>query len=77
MAISAEELDAMQREYRMAVDAWIAAIRNEEALASVNHNTTEIDKWESAADAEEQARNQAKDAKKTYEGALRQEFFNF
>lgn len=77
MSIDIAELDRMQSNYKTAVDEWIAAIRQEEALASVNHTVAEIDQWENAAGVEEEARENAKAAKKKYEDALREEFFNF
>jgi hypothetical protein len=77
MTIEKAELDQMQSTYKAAVDEWIATIRLEENLASANHSVAEIDKWEAAGDREEEARNKAKGAKKAYESALRQEFFNF
>ncbi len=77
MTIDKSELDAMQSDYKTAVEEWIAAIRVEEALASTNHSVAEIDRWEGAADREEEARRKAKAAKKAYEDALRREFFNF
>jgi hypothetical protein len=40
------ELDQMQASYKAAVEEWIAAIKEEEALASVNHTVAEVDKWE-------------------------------
>jgi hypothetical protein len=77
MAIELAELDSLQATYKAAVDVWVAAIQYEEALASVNHSVAEIDKWEHAAESEEQARKKVKIAKVAYENALRQEFFNF
>jgi nicotinamide mononucleotide adenylyltransferase len=77
MAIDSSELDQMQRKYKAAVDEWVAAIRREEALASVNHDVAEVDQWENAADREEELRGKAKAAKTAYESALRREFFNF
>ncbi|MFZ0743234.1 MAG: hypothetical protein WAM85_02455 [Terracidiphilus sp.] len=77
MAIEQSELDAMQSDYKSAVDEWVIAIREEEALASTNHTVAEVDRWEGAAMREDEARNKAKTAKKAYEDALRQEFFNF
>ena len=77
MSIDVAELDRMQSNYKAAVDEWIAAIRQEEALASVNHNVAEVDQWENAAYSEEAARENAKAAKKKYEDTLREEFFNF
>ncbi len=72
-----EELDAMQSAYKAAVEEWIAAIREEEALASGEHSIEDIDQWEAAHFREEAARNKAKAAKKDYEDALREEFFDF
>jgi len=77
MAISAAELDQKQTAYKAAVEQWVAAIRHEEALASVNHELADVDKWELAGDAEEELRSAAKLAKKEYEDALREEFFDF
>jgi hypothetical protein len=77
MAIEISELDTMQQNYMTAVDVWLEAIRHEQSLATVNHSVAEVDLWEHAHDREEEARAKAKDAKKSYENALRKEFFNF
>ncbi len=77
MAIDVSKLDQMQSTYKDAVDAWVTAIRQEEALASVNHTVAQVDQWENAASLEDEARDKAKAAKKEYEDALREEFFNF
>ena len=71
------KLDSMQAAYKTAVEAWIAAIREEEALASVHHNLAEVDAWEAAHFREEEARDKAKAAKAEYEDELRQVFFGF
>jgi hypothetical protein len=71
------DLDQMQRDYKAAVDEWVAAIRHEEALASVDHTVAEIDKWENSAFLEDEARNKARAAKKQYEDALREKFYHF
>jgi hypothetical protein len=42
------ELDQLQADYKAAVDDWMAAIREEEALASGDHDVAELDKWEAA-----------------------------
>jgi hypothetical protein len=70
-------LDQMQAAYQAAVEEWIAAIKREAALASVNHTVTEVDKWEAAHFAEDDIRNKVKAAKKRYEDALREKFFGF
>jgi hypothetical protein len=78
MAIEISELDELQQEYKTAVDEWVAAIRAEEALASVaDHSVADIDAWETADNAEEEAREKAKDAKQAYEEALRGKIFHF
>jgi hypothetical protein len=77
MESAATELDQLQRAYKSAVEAWIAAIREEEALASTEHSVADVDKWEDTDFAEEEARDKAKTAKREYEDALREKFFNF
>jgi len=71
------ELDQMQASYKAAVEEWIAAIKEEETLASVNHTIAEVDKWEGAHFREDEIRNKVKAAKKKYENALREKFFGF
>lgn len=61
----------------MAVEAWIAAIREEEALASGDHSVAEVDRWEESDFREEALRKKVKAAKKEYEDALRLKFFDF
>jgi hypothetical protein len=75
MAHESKDLDKLQSAYHAAVEEWIAAIREEEALASVNHSVAQVDQWEQAHFHEEDLRNKAKAAKKRYEAALRFEFF--
>jgi hypothetical protein len=71
------DLDQMQAAYHAAVEEWIAAIKQEEALASVNHTIAEVDKWEAAHFAEDDIRSKVKAGKKKYEAALREKFFGF
>ena len=77
MSVEVSDLNQMQAAYKEAVEQWIKAIREEEALASVDHSEAEIDAWEAADFREEDARERAKEAKKNYEDALREKFFNF
>jgi len=77
MSVEVSTLNQMQAAYKEAVDQWVAAIREEEALASVNHSEAEVDAWEAAGFREEDAREKAKEAKKNYEDALREKFFSF
>jgi hypothetical protein len=71
------ELDELQASYKAAVEAWISAIRNEEALASGNHSVADVDKWEQAHFEEDEMRTTVKEAKAKYEDALRAKFFGF
>ena len=77
MAVDIEMLDRLQHNYKQAVEKWIAAIREEEALASVDHDVAKIDVWEKAHFAEDELRQTVKAAKKDYEDALRAEIFGF
>jgi hypothetical protein len=77
MAVDTSDLDAKQAAYKAAVEDWIAAIREEEALASVAHNVAEIDRWEAAHFQEDRVRGKVKAAKRVYEDALRLAHFDF
>ena len=78
MSCEHPELDGLQAAYKNSVEAWIASIRKEEALASAaDHSVTEIDQWEKAHFEEEEMRNNVKAAKVKYEDALRAKFFGF
>jgi hypothetical protein len=77
MPESHQELDQMQQAYIAAVEQWIGAIKEEEALASVNHTVAEVDKWENAHFKEDETRNRVKAAKEKYETALREKFYGF
>ena len=72
-----QELDQMQAAYKAAIEQWVAAIKEEEALASVNHTVAEVDKWEGASFKEDDLRKKVKAAKKQYEDALRKQLFGF
>jgi hypothetical protein len=73
-----QELDQLQAAYKAAVDAWVAAIRAEEALASVaDHSVAELDKWEDAHFREHKMHREVVYRKRLYEDALRREFFSF
>jgi hypothetical protein len=71
------ELDQLRSAYKAAVEEWIAAIKREEDLASVDHSVSEVDQWEQAGLDEDEIRNKVKAAKKRYEDALREKFYQF
>jgi len=75
--IDQSKLDSLRSAYKGAVEAWVAAIREEEALASVDHSVAEIDKWQAAHFREDEKRNEVLAAKTEYEDALRREIFGF
>jgi hypothetical protein len=77
MAVDQQELNQLQADYKAAVDEWVAAIREEEALASGNHNVAELDKWEAAHFREHKLHQNVTFRKRLYEDALRREFFGF
>jgi hypothetical protein len=71
------ELDKLRFNYKAAVERWIAAIREEENLATVDHSMIAVEDWDRANFAEEDARNIAKAARQEYSNALRQVLYNF
>lgn len=75
MHVSDAELDRLQSAYKAEVDRWVATIRAEEALASVNHTVAELDRWEGAHFAAEDVRAKVESAKAAYEQGLRSRFF--
>jgi hypothetical protein len=71
------DLDQLRSAYQASVEAWIAAIKQEEALASVDHSVADVDRWEQAHFREDEIRSEVKAAKRKYEAALREKFFGF
>ena len=72
------ELDQLQAAFKAAVETWIAAIKEEEALVSIAPQSVEdLDKWEDAHFKEDDARNKVIEIKQLYEDALREKFFKF
>ncbi len=71
------KLDHLQAAYKAAVEEWVKAIREEEALASVEHSIAKIDLWEAAHFREDELRTKVMAAKSDYEDQLREEIFGF
>ncbi len=71
------KLDELQAAYKAAVEEWIAAIREEEALCSVDHDLAQVDAWEAAHFREDDIRKKVKSAKAAYEGEIREVIFGF
>jgi len=69
------EYDRLRHAYKDAVDQWVAAIREEEALATPDHSETAMERWDTAGFKEQDAQKKAIAAKEAYKGALR--MFNY
>jgi hypothetical protein len=67
-----EDIEALRLAYKEATDAWIAAIRAEEALATPDHSIVAWEKWDAAHFTEHDAQAKADEAREAYKGALRQ-----
>jgi hypothetical protein len=61
--------------YKDAVDERVAAIRDEEALATPNHSMIAMEHWAAAGFKEQDAKKRAIAAKEAYKDALR--LFNY
>ena len=72
------EIDQLQAAFKAAVETWIAAIKEEEALVSIAPQSVEdLDKWEDAHFKEDDARNKVLEINQQVEDALREKFFKF
>jgi hypothetical protein len=77
MDVDRTELDQLQADYRKAVDEWVASIRAEESLASVDHSVAKLDQWEEAHFREHKLHKEVDYRKRLYEDALRRELYGF
>jgi len=71
MAIERSELDLLRQAYKSAVDQWVSAIREEEALAIPDHSIRAWDRWDQAGFRAQDAEDKAKAAKEAYKDGLR------
>jgi hypothetical protein len=69
--------DQLLASYHQAVDAWVAAIRAEEALATDDESMVEMEKWDDAGFAVQDAEAVAKKARDLYKSALRKKNYGF
>jgi hypothetical protein len=69
--MSKEDLDQLRLAYKKAVDEWVLAIRNEEALATPDHSMTAMEKWDDAHFKEQDAHSKASEARDAYKDGLR------
>jgi hypothetical protein len=75
--MQAKDFDQLLKEYRQAIDAWVAAIQAEEALANDDHSMVEMEKWDAAGFTEHDAEAVAKKARDQYKSALRKKNYGF
>lgn len=71
------DFDQLLSNYRQAVDAWVAAIRAEEELASGDHSMLQMERWDDAGFALHDAELAAKKARDAYKNALRKKNYGF
>ncbi len=69
--------DGLLHQYKQAVDAWVNAIRAEEALATPDHSMKEMEAWDSAGLHVHDAERTAKNARDLYKNALRKKNYGF
>jgi hypothetical protein len=69
------DYDRLRQEYKSAVEAWVAAIREEESLATPDHSMVSMEKWDAAGFKEQDTQKKALAAKKALKDALRE--FNY
>jgi hypothetical protein len=69
--MSSSALSLLRLTYKKAVDAWVNAIRAEEALATTDHSMTAMELWDAAHFKEDDARTKATEARDAYKDALR------
>jgi hypothetical protein len=72
-----EDFNALLHDYKTGVEAWIAAIKTEEALANDDHSMVEMEKWDAAGIAVHDAELRAKKARDQYKSALRKKNYGF
>ena len=74
-----ENLDFAQllQDYRQAVDAWVNAIRAEEALAANDESMVAMEKWDTAGLHVHDTELAAKKARDLYKNALRKKNYGF
>jgi hypothetical protein len=69
--MSDPDLDHLRFAYKKAIDEWVDAIREEEALATPDHSMIAWEKWDAAHFAEHDAHTKATEAREAYKDGLR------
>ena len=71
------DFDRLSRAYHEATDRWVDSIRAEETLATSDHSIVQMEKWDGADFAVQDAEAAAKKARDAYKDALRQKNYGF
>jgi hypothetical protein len=69
--VNETNLDQLRTTYKKCVDAWVDAIRAEEALATPDHSMVAMERWDAAHFTEQDAQTRVKEAREAYKDALR------
>jgi TRAP-type C4-dicarboxylate transport system substrate-binding protein len=72
-----KNFDQLLKDYRQTIDAWVDAIRAEEALANDDHSMVEMEKWDAAGFTVHDTEAAAKKARDQYKNALRKKNYGF
>ena len=70
-SMSKPDLDQLRLAYKLATDAWVGAIRAEEALATPDHSMVAMEHWDAAHFQEHDAHEKATEAREAYQDGLR------
>ena len=71
MVMSTANLDQLRLAYKKAVDQWVDAIREEEALATPDHSMIAMKHWDAAHFKEHDAHTKVTEARDAYKDGLR------
>lgn len=71
------DIDQLQANYKQATNHLVAAIRDEETLATPDHSMTEMEAWDAADLKVQGAQAAAAKARDLYKDALRQKNYSF
>jgi len=69
--MSEANLDQLRLVYKKAVDGWVDAIREEEALATPDHSMVAMEHWDAAHFKEHDAHAKVTEARDAYKDGLR------
>jgi hypothetical protein len=71
------DFDQLLHNYTQAIDAWVDAIRAEEALATPDHSMVAMEHWDTAGLHVHDVELAAKKARDLYKNALRKKNYGF